>query len=94
MIRIDQLPAKDILINAKANDTLSVRLGINRTLTGYTIEFICAGVTTSMNNVLSSGSIKITFVTTGLSGTYPWTLRWTTNTGEIRTVLSGNLVVS
>ena len=94
MSSINQLPATGIVINAKAGDSLTVPFDFSIDMTGYTIAFSCSGVTTSLSNTLSTGVINVTFTTTGLSGSYPWTLKWTTGAGIVRTALAGELVVS
>jgi hypothetical protein len=91
---INQLPASGIVINAKAGDSLTVPFDFSINMTGYTIALSCPGVTTSMSNTLSTGIINVTFTTTGLNGSYPWTLKWTTGAGVVRTALAGDLVVS
>ena len=94
MVTVNQLPATGIVINVKAGDTLVQPFDFSIDMTGYTIDFSCPGVTTSMSNNLPSGIINVTFTTTMLNGSYPWTLRWTTGAGVIRTALAGYLVVS
>lgn len=94
MIVINQLPATDIKINVIAGDTFTLPLDVSINLTGYTIEFSCPGVTTTMNNTLSTGLINVTFTLAGLNGSYPWVLKWTSGGGAVRTVLTGVLVVA
>lgn len=94
MTVINQLPATGIEINVVEGDTFTLPLDLDINLTGYTIEFSCPGVTTSMSNTLSTGLINVTFTLAGLNGSYPWFLRWTSGGGAVRTVLTGVLVVA
>jgi hypothetical protein len=91
---INQLPADELIINAKAGDSLTLPLDFDINMTNYVISVNCSGVPVTLNNNLPSGIINITFTTAGFRGSYPWELKWTTPEGLVRTALTGELVVS